>query len=473
MKEEYTTEKKRGWILWISLFAVLLIGVGIFFYYKFLRQTRSELIEAVPVEAVFIYEINDNEAFLKDISSVLPYMNEAFAMDALPAFESVFHKLPNGDYDISASGHIMETGLSILFNTHIDQAAFKKLLRALSIDPANFQSFEQHKIYTYGTNYKSLKFSYTNHLLLVSDNLDLLKKAIIQHQHPKNLLANREFSKLYQIAEKNKKQNWLFINNAAYIDFIGTFFHESLVKSFKSRERLPEWSAFQIRVAQNEVFLSGYTVASAEDINTYKNKKATHALPIHSLPFLTSWYYQIEKEGLALCHFAVPGDSSITHKFMTIVQDTLRPSLLPLGDEMQSEEIRSTYPDGIYPLSDSIIKRNLQNIDVQDYKYMLTLNHQYIFAESKEALALYTNELHKNGPLADSRYYQFSAASIASSNLLEYTFYNPREGSSLSQHLSEKGKSSLIGQHLLIFSFSCNNITKDFAAINLYLNFGR
>ncbi len=473
MKEEYTTEKKRGWILWVSLFAVLLIGVGIFFYYKFLRQTRSELIEAVPVEAVFIYEINDNEAFLKDIPSVLPYMNEAFAMDALPAFESVFHKLPNGDYDISASGHIMETGLSILFNTHIDQAAFKKLLRALSIDPANFQSFEQHKIYTYGTDYKSLKFSYTNHLLLVSDNLDLLKKAIIQHQHPKNLLANREFSKLYQIAEKNKKQNWLFINNVAYSDFLGTFFNKNVLESFKSIKKAPEWSAFQIRVAQNEVFLSGYTVTLTEDINTYKDKKSTHTLPIYSLPFHTSWYYQIEKENHALCYFAIPGDSAITHKFMTIVQDTLHPLILPLGDEMQSEEMRNTYPDGVYPISDSIIKRNLRNIDVQNYKYMLTLNHQYIFAESKEALALYTRETHQNGSLADSRYYQFSAASIASSNLLEYTFYNPKDGNSLVQHLSAKGKGSLIGQHLLIFSFSCNNITKDFAAINLYINFGR
>ena len=90
MKEEYNTEKHRGWAIWLSIFALLLIGVGIFFYYSFFRQSRSELIEAVPTDAQYVFEINDNPAFQKGVASMAPYFTEAFALDVLPAYEDIY-----------------------------------------------------------------------------------------------------------------------------------------------------------------------------------------------------------------------------------------------------------------------------------------------------------------------------------------------------------------------------------------------
>ena len=198
MKEEYNTEKHRGWAIWLSIFALLLIGVGIFFYYSFFRQSRSELIEAVPTDAQYVFEINDNPAFQKGVASMAPYFTEAFALDVLPAYEDIYKQMA-GTYDLTISGHRSANGIRVLFNTHIEKAVFKKLLRALSIDPANFTSFEHYKIYTYGTHFKSLKFAYFNHILTVSDDIDLLKKALIQHTHPKNLLSDKSFKDLYNL----------------------------------------------------------------------------------------------------------------------------------------------------------------------------------------------------------------------------------------------------------------------------------
>ena len=65
MKEEYNREGHRAWVVWISLIAVILMGVGIFFYYTFLRQTPAALIQVVPNDAVFLFEVHDHDDFVQ------------------------------------------------------------------------------------------------------------------------------------------------------------------------------------------------------------------------------------------------------------------------------------------------------------------------------------------------------------------------------------------------------------------------
>ena len=186
----------RPWVIWITLLAVILAGVGVFFYYNFFRQEKSELIEAIPTDAAFIFALNDNDGFVAGSARVAPYLNELFVMDALPAYETMRGKLPAGEYDLTVSGHTTDNGVSVLFNMHADKAAFKRLLRALSIDPNNYTGFEGNRIYTYGTNFKSMKFVYFNHIISISPDIELLKRAIVQHNHPKNLLSDKQFKEM-------------------------------------------------------------------------------------------------------------------------------------------------------------------------------------------------------------------------------------------------------------------------------------
>ena len=127
--------ENRPWVIWLTLIAIILAGVGVFFYYTLFRQEKSELIEAIPTDAAFIFALNDNDGFVTSTTKVAPYLNELFVLDALPAFETMRGKLPAGEYDLTVSGHPGNDGVSILFNMHADKAAFKRLLRALSIDP--------------------------------------------------------------------------------------------------------------------------------------------------------------------------------------------------------------------------------------------------------------------------------------------------------------------------------------------------
>ncbi len=253
--------ESRPWLIWATIIAVICAGVGIFFYYNLFRQTKSELIEAIPTDAAFIFAVNDNDGFVTSTSTVAPYLNELFATDALPAFETMRSKLPKGEYDLTISGHAEDDAMNVLFNMHADKAAFKKLLHALSIDPRNYTAFENNRIYTYGTNYKSVKFALVNHIISFSTDMELLKRAIVQHAHPKDLLSDKKFKEIYNLTEKNRKQNWLIVNPERYLTYLSSFLKEDLMGNITGSLEAAGWTAFQLRFSGNEMFMSGYMLS--------------------------------------------------------------------------------------------------------------------------------------------------------------------------------------------------------------------
>lgn len=469
--KEYTRDNSK-WIIWISCIAILLIGVGIFFYYTFFRQSKSELVSAIPTDALFMFEINDNSAFVNTLPSLEPYFNEIFAIDALPAYESVRGKLPKDNYNLFISGHQTNVGISILFNTRIEPSDFKKLLRALSIDPANYTTFDQYKIYTYGTHYKSLKFVYFNHILSISDNIDILQKAIVQHAHPKSLMGNGNFKMLYQLAEKNKKQNWLLINNPNFFEHLSTFFTGIAPTVLQKVKTEAEWSAFQLRISHNELYLSGYAIASSENFKKLRGQHSKQPIPTQLLAMPTDWYYKMEKKGNPICTFMFSPDSLSHYNLLVMTIDTIRGKNNPFGNEENAELMRNNIPEGIYPV-DSTLTLPHSIFDDSKYLFFIEKDNAYIFAENKDALKAYVNTINNEGDISKNRLYSYSQSNIASNNLFEYTFYRQNKSDRLQNCLSELGKKNMFCNDLSIFSISCNEINEQFATINIYLNFSK
>lgn len=469
--KEYTRDNSK-WIIWISCIALLLIGVGIFFYYTFFRQSKSELVSAIPTDALFIFEINDNSAFVKTLPTMESYFNEVFSIDALPAYETVRGKLPKDNYNLFVSGHQTNIGISILFNTRIEPSDFKKLLRALSIDPANYTTFDQYKIYTYGTNYKSLKFVYFNHILSISDNIDILQKAIVQHAHPRSLMANADFKQLYNLAEKNKKQNWLLINNPNFLEHLNTFFTGTLPTVLQDVKAEAEWSAFQLRISHNELFLSGYTIANFNNFKNLRKQKSKSSVPTHLLTQQTDWYYALQKNESSICTFMISPDSVTHYNLLVMSIDTIHGKNNPFGNEENAEQMRSNLPEGIYPVDSTLVLPH-SKFDESKYLYFMEKSNAYVFAENKEALKAYDNTLNNDGDITTSRLFTFSQSNIASNNLFEYTFYRQNKSDRLFNCLSETGKKSTFCNDISIFSISCNEVNEQFATINIYLNFSK
>ncbi|MBP5206526.1 MAG: hypothetical protein J6Z44_07035, partial [Bacteroidales bacterium] len=90
-----------------------------------------------------------------------------------------------------------------------------------------------------------------------------------------------------------------------------------------------------------------------------------------------------------------------------------------------------------------------------------------LFAPSPEALTIYYKMLNSKGDISNNRYYKFSQNNAASSNLIDFTFFNTT--TSTQTFFSQKGKSSFIGQDLAIFSANCTGVTDGYAAVNIYV----
>ena len=488
--------ESRPWLIWLTIIAVILAGVGIFFYYNFFRQSKSELIEAIPTDATFIFALNDNDGFKASSTKVAPYLNELFAMDALPAYETMRGKLPAGEYDLTVSGHTTDNGVSLLFNMHADKAAFKRLLRALSIDPNNYTAFENNRIYTYGTNFKSMKFVYFNHIISISPDIELLKRAIVQHNHPKNLLSDKEFKEIYNLTEKNRKQNWLIINPKSYTPYLSSFLNEDLSKKLSECLKESGWTALQLRFSGNEMHLSGYTLVENPKNEDFEMeiKKTGSGMEIADLyPASTDCYTHLEISNARdfnlrrlfndpktvkelapseIGYFTLHGDST-QHRY-TILRPSSEKSAMEIfyKDAAKADSARAAHPDGYFQTPQSP-KPLLKVLAPDSASWFIEKDNALVFADSKEALTTYQNSLKSAGPLTQNRLYPFVDEAVASSSILNFVIFNAGNDPYWPNQLSEKGKDSRFGKDLRIFSLSRDAMEQGqhLVPVNMYLLF--
>ena len=492
----YARESKT-WIIWLTIIAVIFAGVGIFFYYTLFRQSKSELIEAIPADASFIFALNDNDAFVAGSTCLRPYLDELFVMDAMPAFETMRGKLPVGEYDLTVSGHYDDNNaLKLLFNMHADKAAFKRLLRALSIDPNNYVAFENNRIYTYGTNYKSVKFVFLNHIISFSTDVEMLKRAIVQHAHPKNLLSDKQFKAMYQLSEKNRKQNWLIINPKKYTAHLSSYLNEEMSSQLSKCLENAGWTAFQLRFSGNEMHLSGYTLVENTDTENFELqiKKTSDEMEIVDLyPASVDCYTHLEIRNARDFNLRRLFDNKQTIKdlapseigYFTLYDDSIKyhyTILLPNSEKSaleifyqtaaRADSARAAHPDGFFQ-TPQIPQPLLKPLAPDSATWFVETDKALVFADSKEALTVYQNSLKTAGSLTQNRLYPFVNEAVASTALLNFVIFNEENNTSWADHLSEKGKTSHFGKELRIFSLSCDAVEESLHLIpvNLYVLF--
>jgi len=263
-------------ILAIATTAIIIFfGGGVYLYYYFFRQVNAKLIETIPTDAAFLFQINDNETFLKTIKHIHTYINPLFGLDAYPGCQFFLDQLPGKYNQVVFTGHANGDFFSILFACKINEQAFKQLLSKLQIDEKNNTQFEQCKIYTHGSHLKRFVFTYHKGIFLASENITLLKKAIVQLKNPKNLTNLKSFEMLFDIMEKNKKQNWLILNHNRYFSHFEPFFvNETQIKLAQFASNVT-WAAYQVRFSKSEMSLSGYLSLNEsflEYFNSLENK---------------------------------------------------------------------------------------------------------------------------------------------------------------------------------------------------------
>lgn len=486
----------RPWIIWLTCVAVALIAVGIFFYYNMFRQSKSELIEAIPTDAAFILALNDNDGFVSGAKALTPYLDELLVLDAMPAFQTIRKGLPAGEYDLTVSGHADNDGVSVLFNMHADKAAFKRLLRALSIDPNNHTTFEGARIYTYGTNFKSVKFTYVNHIITLSTDIELLKRAVVQYTHPKNLLSDKQFKEMYNLTEKNRKQNWLILNPKRYMTYFSSFMKEEVSGKMSEALQNAGWTALQLRFSGNEMFLSGYAMVEDNDNEDFEiqSHTATDEMDLaEHYPANVDWYTHLEIRngrdfkvkrlfkdaqminGFApaeIGYFSLHGDST-TYRYVAMLRNMDRDALeVFYKDAAKADSVRAAHPDGYFQTPEPP-QPLMKSFAPDSATWFVEKDNALVFADSKEALATYLNSIKAEGALTKNRLFPFVNEAVASSSLLNFVIFNEENNTFWTNQLSEKGKATRFGKDLRIFALSTDAMEKGqhLLPVNLYLLF--
>jgi hypothetical protein len=255
--------------------AIILLCGGVYLFYFFFRQVNAQLIETIPTDAAFLFQINDNDTFLKTEKKIHSYITPLFELDAYPGCQFFVDQLPGKYNQVVFSGHDNGDNFSILFACKINERAFSELLTKLQIDVRNCLKFESCKIYTHGTHLKRFVFTYHKEIFLASENITLLKRAISQLKNPRNLTTLKSFETLFHISEKNKKQNWLIINNEKYVSHFGSFFNDDTYNILAQYSANMPWAAYQVKFSGLEMQLSGYQSASnifQDYFNKFENK---------------------------------------------------------------------------------------------------------------------------------------------------------------------------------------------------------
>ena len=251
-------DRRRNILTILTTAIIIIFGGGVYSYYFFFRQVNAKLIETIPTDAAFLFQINDNEMFLKTVKHIHTYINPLFGLDAYPGCQFFVDQLPGKYNQVVFTGHHSGETLSILFACKINERAFKQLLSKIQIDEKNCITFEKCKIYTYGTHLKRFVFTYHKGIFLASENVLLLKKSIAQLKNPKNLTNLKSFETLFSILEKNKKQNWLILNHNRYFSHFESFINDETNISLSRFASNVSWAAYQVRFSKLEMSLSGY-----------------------------------------------------------------------------------------------------------------------------------------------------------------------------------------------------------------------
>jgi len=295
-------EFQRNLLTILTTAIIIIVGGGIYLYYSFFRQVNAQLMETIPTDAAFLFQINDNETFLKTTKKIYPHINPLFGLDAYPGCQFFVDQLPGKYNQVVFSGHPNGEKLSILFACKIHEKAFKQLLKNLQIDQKNCITFERCNIYTFGTHLKRFVFTYHKGIFLASENLTLLKMSITQLKNPKNLTTLKSFAALFNLTEKNKKQNWLILNHEKYFSLFQSFFNDETNTQLTHFSLNVPWAAHQVRFSGSEMLLTGYATpvlpfqndyeiaihdAKAEYWNEYLSELGTKKFPVAQIRSLT------------------------------------------------------------------------------------------------------------------------------------------------------------------------------------------
>ncbi len=486
-------ERQKNWIAIITTLVLVLVGVAIFAYYFFFRQVNARLIETVPVDAAFVYQVNDNEVFKKNLQTTLPFFREVLAFDAVSGCEFFFEQLANKEDKAIFSGHITAGELGLLFSCRTEDKNFENLLKSLNIDKRNHIVFNDCEIFNHGTHLKKFYFTFYNGFFTVSENIEVLKKSIAQLRTFKNLIQKQNFKSLLEVIEKNKKQNWLILQNEIYFPYFENILQPQSYAMLQGSLTGVEWIALQLRCEEEQILMSGYAVGEGLALEKFMEQTPKTDKREMYMPAATTFYMTSETDKPQLYAAALKEENLLTNSVSLFSK--LQPSAHSYF-RIKSENVTYDYIAFETPahFSDTLLNGNnyLKNADVvakSNYSYvtfdslpyqpvlldylptvhlqaMLIQDSVTIFSTSREALDVYSKMVAKD-KITENNYYKMAVPHLPS-NVHASLFFSAVNSSDWNRHIASKTAFRPL-KEIKIFALNRTVVAPGMMTINLYI----
>ncbi len=497
MKKEKRYKSKRYAILGVIL-AFLIVGLSIFGYFKFLKKTTAQLLEVVPENAAFVFQINDNEDFVKSISHCKTYINDVFALDALAGFEYFIdltkEDLPNGN-QLVISGHNVGGQIAVLMSVNMTEKTFDKLLNLLQLNPQDYTSYEYVKTYEVGTHYKKFVIAYHDGIFSAADHRNLIEQSIKCLNFSKSVRQSANFEPIYQLLQKNNKQNWLILNHENFVNCQTGNIDKTYLSKVAILKNLASWSAYQIRFSEDEISLFGYSLMKENSFfQQFKNQSNPNAdLPEDLLPGNLNYYISLHIPDLQTYTNGTntQGTADLlklnateSYYFSTTCNDTLNYSYIAIKGDTSTAFISSILPENhtldsalvyekfkIYKSNVSQFATALSNLHKNmNANYFIDYQGYYVFSDSIQPLKKYIDDCISGNTIDKNQYYLFAKNNLPSENRFQLFFQNQNQylNRFFSKSFSQK-RSAL--ENLKVFSYTFSQPINNLIPNNIYIKF--
>ena len=497
MSEKVKKSGRTGLIITSVVLLVLLVAGGIFAYTKYLKRNTAELIAAVPSDAAFVFQINDNEGFVRSIGSCKANLNEVFSLDALAGFEYFADMgLANNDNkkNIVISGHTTDGQTALLFAVYMQKTSFLEILRNLKINPKNYVKYETRRIYTATTHFHEFKICYLNGIFLAAETQPLLEQAIHNLAGSGCIISLPDFQPMNDIIHKNVKQNWLILNHANFVECQSPKLDSTYHAAFGTIAELSGWSAYQLRFNDNEVIFSGYsTISEGAFFSEYAASDADLTLPDNLIPASVSSYVcsTLPKTHELTTEIATE-DSTYSATTQWQMEDivcflTRRDTnlfhylLLPADSATVEAEAHYFSPapkeESLYR-GTPIVLCNAPDLTVlypqlhQNFEttYAICYRDHYILTESYAAARAYLDDVTTGKVLASNQQYQFTKGNLPTGKGFELYYIN--NNNQFNQYFTRSFLKKKPGiTNLKVFAFSFQKPVGDLLPNTVYVRF--
>jgi hypothetical protein len=331
----------------------------------------------------------------------------------------------------------------LLYGVKFNEATFKKMLGALQIDSRNYVSFQTLQIYSYATHYKKFYFTFFQNAFILSEEMELVKRSVMQFRNPINLLMNNEFSQLHQLVEKNMKQNWVLLHHPYFFNKFEASTDAPQWAKFETFTHLSEWSAFQMRIGDNELHFTGYCTATAPLFEYFSSQQdmETDVAPFlpagshqvsslftsHPTDSIASIFVSASSQMLyqqtrpnAICHFKCQNGNT-TYRYVLLLTDSTRMPADHFTNDTLADILYKKFT--LYPTGWALQQQ--KNHQDSAYSWMTEWKSLSIFADSQEALNFYIDKAIGEQTLAQNSFYRYAKGQIPSQRCFDYFMTNP------------------------------------------------